>query len=248
MVFPISRWTRNVNARGPNKSIININSWCFSFSSFIYLNPEPYSQIPGSQTILGGRNGVAGVQARACTLWCSVHPVPLLIILSLGVVEEWRWEEGRVETGRPSQHPLWTENRWDLTPSPHTNARATWGCSRDCLELVFTPTTAESGSEGDSWELRAKTAKVDVVQGGLIKGVYKPVCWGWTHPVIDFNRWQRMTSIWSYTPVSPDPHHWSTLELLWFPPISYKTCRPSPWCSNSGPSTHLSEDRDTWVM
>lgn len=232
-----------------------MNSWCFCFSCtglvHFYLNPEPYSHIPGSQIILGGRNSDAGIQARTCTLWCAVHPVPVLIILSLGVVEEWRWEEGRVarvETGRPSQHPLWTENRWDLTPSSHTNARATWVCSRDYLELVFTPTTAESRGEGDSWELRAKTAKVAVIQGGLIKGVYKPVCWGWTHPVIDFNRWQRMTSIWSYTPVSPDPHHWSSLELLWFPPIAYKTCHSSPWCPNCGPSTHLSEDRDIWVM
>lgn len=33
------------------------------------------------------------------------------------------------------------------------------------------------GSERDYWELRAKTAKVDVVRGGLIKGVYKLVCW-----------------------------------------------------------------------
>lgn len=171
-------WTRNVNARGPNKSIINMTSWRFSFSCtyfvHLYLNPEPYSH---SQMILGGRNGDAGVQARTCTLWCCVHPVPVLIILSLGVVEEWRWEEGRVarvETGWPSQHPLSTANRWDLTPSSHTNARATWVCSRDCLELVFTATTAESGSGGNSWALRAKTAKVDVVQGGFIKGVCKP--------------------------------------------------------------------------
>lgn len=50
-------------------------------------------------------------------------------------------------------------------------------CSRGSFELVFTPTM------GESWErrrlLRAvgkKTVKVDVVQGGLIKGVYKLVC------------------------------------------------------------------------
>lgn len=33
--------------------------------------------------------GDAGVQAHIRALRCSVHPVPVLIILSLGVVEEW---------------------------------------------------------------------------------------------------------------------------------------------------------------
>lgn len=166
MVFPReSRWSGILNTiEVRNKSIININ-WCFYWEHFyLFINFLTCD---------------AGVGARSGTLRFSVHPGPVLIILSLGVVEGWRWEEGRVakvETGRPSQHPPRTANRWDLTPSSHTSARATWVCSRDCLELVFTPTTAESGSEGDSWVLRAKTAIVDVVQRGLIKGVYKPVC------------------------------------------------------------------------
>lgn len=124
---------------------------------------------------------------------CAAPCTPSLFSLSSPWVLWRSGDEGRVvrvETGRASQRPLRAANRWDLTPSSHTNAGAPWASSRDCWELVFTPTTAESASEGDSSELRAKAAKVDGVQGGLIKGVYKLVCWGRTHPVIDFNRWQ----------------------------------------------------------
>lgn len=88
------------------------------------------SRLPGRQA---PGNGDAGVQARIRALWRSVHPVPVLIILSLGVAEEWRWEEGRVAMVETGRRPLWTANRWDPTPSSHINARDTSACSHDRL-------------------------------------------------------------------------------------------------------------------
>lgn len=65
---------------------------------------------------------------------CAVHPLTVLIILSLGV-EEWGGEK---ETGWLTQHPPSTENRWDLTPSTQITAKEASACSCDNFKVTTT--------------------------------------------------------------------------------------------------------------
>lgn len=89
-----------------NASWSHVTSW----------GPESIWQRWGDETWRGGSSDTHVAR------WCVVHPLPVLIILSLGVKEEWKRERGRVvlvvvETSWLTQHPPWTGNRWDPTPS-----------------------------------------------------------------------------------------------------------------------------------
>lgn len=82
--------------------------------------------------------------------WCAVHPLPVLIILSLGV-KEWRWDGGRmvvVTTGWLTQHPPWTGNRWDPTPSSQITAKGTLVCSRDRFNMTTTVYSNKRRAQG----------------------------------------------------------------------------------------------------
>ena len=43
-----------------------------------------------------------------------------------------------VETGWLTQHPPWTGNRWDPTPSTQITAKGALACSRDRFEMTAT--------------------------------------------------------------------------------------------------------------
>lgn len=73
--------------------------------------------------------------ASARLVPCDVHPLPVLIILSLGVKEGKRRSRVEVEEWL-AQHPLWTGNRWDPTPSTQITAKKTIACSSDRFKVM----------------------------------------------------------------------------------------------------------------
>lgn len=85
-----------------------------------------------------GRGGQSEIWDTHTARWCVVRPLSVLIILSLGVKEEWRGEVVAVvvETGWLTQHPLWTGNRWDLTPSTQITAKEALACSHDHFKMT----------------------------------------------------------------------------------------------------------------
>ncbi len=90
--------------------------------------------------------------------WCVVHhPLPVLIILSLGVKEEWRQEGGGggMETSWLTQHPLWTENRWELTPSTQITAKETSAYSCDHFQMGTAVYSNKRRVQG--WESKGNT-------------------------------------------------------------------------------------------
>lgn len=95
----------------------------------------------------------SGSSDTIAALWCAVCPLPVLIILSLGVKEEWRWEGGGLWRWRLVGWPniprgQGTDGTWlpphkslprKLRPAPVTVSK--W-------RQLFTQTRGESRVEG----------------------------------------------------------------------------------------------------
>lgn len=86
----------------------------------------------------GTRRDKAG--AQTCMLPGDVRcTLSLFSLSSLWVLRRTGGGRGRVvvvETGWLTQHPLWTGNRWDPTPSTQITAKDALACSRDRFEMT----------------------------------------------------------------------------------------------------------------
>lgn len=111
----------------------------------------------------------SGSSDTIAALWCAVCPLPVLIILSLGVKEEWRWEGGGLWWWRLVGWPniprgQGTDGTWlpphkslprKLRPAPVTVSK--W-------RQLFTQTRGESrveGMRGKIERLQSNTGKIN---------------------------------------------------------------------------------------
>lgn len=71
-----------------------------------------------------------------------------------------------VETGWLAQHPPWTGNRWDLTPSTQITAKKASACSSDRFKMTTTVYSNKGrvqgwGNEGKIERLQSNTGKIN---------------------------------------------------------------------------------------